>query len=230
MDAMGGMGNRFAVGTLGAFVLLWFLMMAAMMFPSAWPAVAVFTLVERRRPGSTVVRSAAFVLGYLTAWTAIGVAAFGLLALVRRAGIEHRSAADLARYVIAPVALSAALYQLAPLKKACLRHCRGPLSFFMSHWRHGIRGAFRMGVRHGSYCVGCCWVLMVVLLTLGVMSVAWMAAVSVVIAAEKLAPAFAARFATRAVTASLLALAVVAVVKPGWVSHPPGMQNEMSMH
>jgi predicted metal-binding membrane protein len=221
----GGMGGRFEAGALGSFVVLWVLMMAAMMFPSAWPAVAVFNLVARQKRANGFLGSGGFLLGYIAAWTAIGVAAFGVLALVRRTGLADYSALDLTRYLVAPVALAAAAYQLLPFKQACLKRCRGPLSFFLGHWRDGIRGAFQMGARHGAYCVGCCWVLMALLLALGVMSVAWMAVVAVAIAVEKLAPARYARLATRAVTASLLLLAVVALVRPGWISH----NSDMSM-
>lgn len=213
------MGGRFSVGSLGFFVVLWVLMMAAMMFPSAWPAVAMYGLVVRRRApaAQAQARSSAFVAGYLGSWTAFGFAAFGLLALARAGGLDTLTGNELARYVVAPVALAAALYQVAPFKQVCLRHCRGPLSFFMGHWRDGARGAFAMGARHGAYCVGCCWMLILVLLVLGAMSVTWMAVVSVAIAVEKLAPAPWARLASGLLTTGLVALAVVAVARPSWL-------------
>jgi predicted metal-binding membrane protein len=224
-----GMGGRFSVGSLGFFVVLWVLMMAAMMFPSVWPAVAVYGLVVRRRASagaSPFAGSVMFVGGYLGAWAAFGLGAFALLAIARAAGLDALSGVQLARYVVAPVALAGAVYQFAPLKRACLRHCRGPLSFFLGHWREGVRGAFVMGARHGGYCVGCCWMLMLVLLALGVMSVTWMAVVSVAIAVEKLAPAGWARLAGSLLTAGLATLALVAVVKPSWL---PGV-GAMAAH
>ena len=222
IGAMGGMemGGRFSVGSLGFFVVLWVLMMAAMMFPSVWPAVAVHGLVARRRAAAgahALVRTASFLAGYIGSWTAFGLAAFGLLAVARAAGLESLSDADLARYVVGPIALAGAAYQVVPFKQACLRHCRGPLHFFLEHWRDGARGALLMGARHGIYCVGCCWMLMVVLLALGVMSVTWMVAVSVAIAVEKLAPAAWGRYASGALTAALAALALFALVKPTWL-------------
>jgi predicted metal-binding membrane protein len=222
-----GMGGRFSVGSLGFFVVLWVLMMAAMMFPSVWPAVAVYGLVVRRRASAradSLARSAAFVSGYLGSWTAFGLGAFGLLAVARTAGLGTLSNAQLARYVVAPVALAGALYQVAPFKQACLRHCRGPLSFFLEHWREGTRGALLMGARHGAYCVGCCWMLMVVLLALGVMSVTWMAVLAIAIAVEKLAPSGWARVATGLLTAGLAALALVALARPSWLAGVAGME------
>jgi predicted metal-binding membrane protein len=216
-------GGRFTVGSLGFFVVLWVLMMGAMMFPSVWPAVATYGLVIRRRASEdapTIGLLSAFVSGYLAAWAGFGLLAFGLLAVVRGVGLDTFSDESIARWLVAPVAIAAALYQAVPLKQACLRQCRGPLSFFLVHWRNGSRGAFVMGARHGGYCIGCCWLLMLVLLALGVMSITWMAVVSLGIAVEKLAPARLSRAASGLVAASLLVIAVVALVRPGWL---PGM-------
>ena len=218
MNAM-SMGSRFSVGSLGFFVVLWVLMMAAMMFPSVWPVVAMHTFVISRRAGTerSPGRSTAFVGGYLGAWTAFGLLAFGLLWVARSAGLDSLSDDELARYGVAPIALAAAVYQGVPLKRVCLKHCRGPLSFFVEHWREGLRGAMRMGLRHGAYCVGCCWLLMAVLLALGVMSITWMAVVSVAIAVEKLAPRRWTSFASGALTVGLVAVAVVGLARPSWL-------------
>ena len=219
--------SRFSVGSLGFFVVLWVVMMAAMMFPSVWPAVAIHGLVIRRRAAAgarSSGRSTAFVGGYLGAWTVFGVVAFGLLAVSRSAGLDTLSDDELARYGVAPTALAAAVYQVMPLKQVCLKHCRGPLSFFLQHWRDGIRGALTMGLRHGMYCAGCCWLLMLVLLALGVMSITWMAVISVAIAVEKLTPLRWARLASGVLTVGLVALAVVAIAKPSWL---PGVGSGM---
>jgi len=220
------MGSRFSVGSLGFFVVLWVLMMAAMMFPSVWPVVAMQTLVISRRAGAgrSPGRSTAFVGGYLGAWTGFGLLDFGLLWAARSAGLDTLSDNQLARYGVAPIALVAAAYQVLPLKRVCLKQCRGPLSFFIEHWREGIRGALRMGLRHGAYCVGCCWLLMGVLLALGVMSITWMAVVSVAIAVEKLAPSRWAWLASGALTVGLVAVAVVALARPSWL---PGVGSGM---
>src|SRR5262249_53945785 len=134
---------------------------------------------------------------------------------------------DIARYGVAPVALLAAAYQRVPFKRTCLKHCRGPLSFFMQHWRDGARGALAMGTRHGAYCVGCCWMLMLVLLALGVMSVTWMVVVSVAIAVEKLTPARLSVAASGLLTAALVLLGVVALARPSWL---PGVDSGMGMN
>ncbi len=224
-------GGRFASGSLALFLVIWVLMMAAMMFPSVWPAAAIFRLVVRRRvPGREAIgRSAAFVAGYLASWTAFGFVAFGILAAARATRLGALTADDLARYALAPAALAAAAYQVVPFKQACLRHCRGPLSFFLEHWRDGARGAVAMGGRHGAYCVGCCWLLMIVLLALGIMSLAWMAIVALAIALEKLAPRRAGRAASLLLTAGLVALALVALLRPGWIPGMNGTMNDTAM-
>ncbi len=222
-----GMDGRFSVGSLGFFIVLWVVMMAAMMFPSVWPAVAMYGLVTRRRASAgvnAIGRSSAFVAGYLASWSAFGLIAFALLMIVRAVGLDTLSDDELARYVVAPVALAAALYEVVPFKQACLRHCRGPLSFFLTHWRDGARGASQMGARHGAYCVGCCWMLMIVLLAVGMMSITWMAVISLAIAVEKLAPARWARLASGLLLVGLLALAVIALAEPSWLPGVgPGM-------
>lgn len=218
VDRMGGMGmgDRFSVGSFGFFVGLWVVMMAAMMFPSVWPTLTLYGTIVRNRSAARVrgVASAVFVGGYLASWTVYGLVAFGALEIASRSGLGGLSDADLARYVVAPVALAAALYQIAPFKQACLRHCRGPFSFLLAHWRDGLRGAARMGAIHGGYCVGCCWMLMLVLLALGVMSITWMAVVSVAIAVEKLTPTRSTWLPSGLLGVGLAALGLVALIRP----------------
>ena len=133
------MGGRFTVGTLGFFVTLWVVMMAAMMFPSVWPSVAMFGLIARRRVSEgtgTLGRSTSFVVGYLAAWTIFGLIAFALLALARGAGLDGLSDTELARYVVAPVALAAAAYQFVPFKQACLRKLEWLAQGKSRHWKY----------------------------------------------------------------------------------------------
>jgi predicted metal-binding membrane protein len=131
--------------------------------------------------------------------------------------------------VAAAVVAGAALYQLTPLKNACLTRCRGPLMFVMENWRPGSWGALRMGLVHGAWCVGCCWALMAALFALGVMSLGWMALIAGLIAAEKLWPSRV--VANYGVAAVLLFLAVALAVDPSVVPGMPdvggGMQGEM---
>lgn len=210
------MGDRFDTGTFGVFIVLWVVMMAAMMFPSVWPAVAMYdSMMRHRTQRGAALRggSTAFVGGYLVSWTLFGIACFGVLLLASDA-LGSLSDDEIARFVVAPVALAGAVYQFTPLKSACLHHCRGPLELFMRHWHDGRRGALRMGARHGTYCVGCCWLLMLLMLAVGLMSIAWMAIVSAAIAVEKLLPG-SQRRASLIIAAGFLVVAGIALVDPG---------------
>jgi predicted metal-binding membrane protein len=230
MDGM-GMEDRFSVGSFGFFVVLWVVMMAAMMFPSVWPTLSLYGTIMRNRSTTRAragVASAAFVGGYLAAWTAYGLLAFAALEIASRAGLGGLSDTELARYVVAPVALAAAAYQLAPLKQACLNHCRGPFSFLLHHWRSGLRGAVSMGTIHGAYCVGCCWMLMLVLLSLGMMSVTWMAVVSVAIAVEKLTPTKTTWLPSTLLGVGLAVLGLVALIRPTLLPGMHGMGGGMN--
>jgi predicted metal-binding membrane protein len=180
-------------GTLGFYVGVWVVMMAAMMFPSIAPMVIAYSRIQRSRrergkAHSGPVSVALFVGGYLVSWTAFGLAAYGLLELVRSLSIDALSWDEGGPYVAGAVILAAAVYQLTPAKDVCLRKCRGPLDFVLGYWKPGYAGALRMGVEHGAWCVGCCWGLMAALFALGVMSLGWMAFVAALIALEKLLP------------------------------------------
>jgi predicted metal-binding membrane protein len=163
--------------------------MAAMMLPSALPMVLLFGHVASRRTDSRAVLAptAVFVAGYLAVWSAFGIAAFGLARLVR--GLEPGFVAGHGPLVAGAAIVAAGLYQLTPLKRLCLRHCRSPLAFLVRHWRDGSGGAMAMGAAHGAYCVGCCTGLMLILFALGVMSLLWMAVVAALVFAEKVLPA-----------------------------------------
>jgi predicted metal-binding membrane protein len=222
------MDGRFDTGSLGVFLPVWVVMMAAMMFPSVWPSVLVHrrVLMGRRRAGRVSGGSTtAFMGGYLASWGTYGVAAFALL-VVASAAFGGLSDSEAARYVVAPAALIGAGYQVTPLKVACLRHCQGPLAFFVRHWRDGLAGSFRLGFRHGGYCVGCCWAEMLFLLSVGVMSLAWMVIVAAAIAVEKFS--WKARTWVRyGLAAALIAIAALAALDPSTL---PGFGgNSMSM-
>ena len=203
------MGPGTDLGGLGWYLGIWVTMTAAMMLPSALPMLLV---VDRTSPAGAW----PFAGGYLAAWTAFGLAAYGVSRALAGTGVL---AWDRAGPYVAGSALAAAgLYQLTPLKRACLHHCRSPLGFVMHHWRSGKLGALRMGAEHGTFCVGCCVGLMLVLFTLGVMSLLWMAIVTAVIFAEKVLPA-GARFSVP------LALLLVAagVWLAAWPDSFPGL-------
>jgi predicted metal-binding membrane protein len=174
-----------SLGSFWWFLGTWVVMMAAMMFPSVAPTVGLYARMTRQR---SRVQPSVFAAGYLVAWGAVGALAFGV-AVAGRAVIGDVLAWDRAgRWVAGVTLLAAAVYELTPLKDVCLGKCRSPLGFLLGAWRDGPRGALRMGAAHGAWCVGCCWALMASLFALGVMSIAWMALVAGLIAAEKLLP------------------------------------------
>jgi predicted metal-binding membrane protein len=192
MAAMGMSGAGWSLPGFVAFVVAWAVMMAAMMFPAAAPMILLFqaTAARRKAAGRAFVPTWVFIVGYLLVWTAIGGITW---VLVQVAGdvAGQLSVAD--RQTWAPLALGAVLglaglYQLTPLKRVCLDHCRSPFGFVMQHWREGYGGALRMGVVHGLYCLGCCWALFAVLVAAGVMSLAWMLLLTLVVFAEKVLP------------------------------------------
>jgi predicted metal-binding membrane protein len=183
------MGPGTELGGLAWYVGVWIVMMAAMMLPSVAPAAVAYSSFAERRAlaGRRPVPTLVFVGGYLVAWTFFGLMAYAVYRLA--AGTAPRLLAwdRGGRYVAAGALVCAGIYELAPLKQACLRRCRGPIAV-VGRWRDGPAGALGMGVRHGLDCVGCCFGLMLALFALGVMSLAWMAIVGAAIAAEKLLP------------------------------------------
>jgi predicted metal-binding membrane protein len=210
-DRMSGMdeGPGTALGALGWFLGIWVVMMAAMMFPSVSPTVALYArMANRRWPLAPLV----FCAGYLVTWTAAGLVAYGLFELVSGAFGSQLAWDQGGQWVAGGTLLVAAAYELTPLKDACLGKCRSPLGFLVGSWRDGTYGAFQMGARHGAWCVGCCWALMASLFALGVMSLAWMALVAALIALEKTLPWE--RVATWGTAAVLVALGVLLIVAP----------------
>jgi predicted metal-binding membrane protein len=179
-------------GALGFYVTVWVVMMAAMMFPSIWPMVVMYTRVQagQRARGQAEATGGTplFLAGYLVTWTAAGLVAYAILQAGRAADLDFLSWDRAGPYVAGAVIVAAALYQLTPLKDACLVRCRSPFLFLVEAWEPGRLGALRMGVEHGGWCVGCCWALMAALFALGVMSVGWMAFIAALIAIEKLLP------------------------------------------
>ena len=212
------------LGSAGFFVTTWVAMMAAMMLPSAWPAMLAHGQLRsywRDRTGaSTAGAGAAFATGYLVTWTIAGLMAFGLFGLARSLSIGFLAWDRGGPYVAGAVLLAAALYELTPLKDTCLTRCRNPLLFVVGGWRPGRLGAVRMGMEHGAWCVGCCWALMAALFALGLMSLLWMALVAALIAGEKLLPWR--TWASRGVAVILLVLALGVAFAPGSV---PGLTN-----
>ncbi|MEV0948195.1 DUF2182 domain-containing protein [Rhodococcus sp. NPDC049939] len=176
--------STMAAMSFAAFLIAWVAMMGAMMLPAILPVVRLYALAAARGAAAP---AAVFVGGYLVVWSAVGIPAYFLW---RRLSGPLAEASPWAARFAGAVAIGAAVYQLTPLKSLCLRHCRSPLSFFLHHGRNLNRptGAALAGGRHGIYCLGCCWMLMALLVALGTMSLGWMIALAVLILLEKTAP------------------------------------------
>jgi predicted metal-binding membrane protein len=189
---MGGVSSAemlapWSAGYLGATALMWMVMMAAMMLPSATPTIRLFALSSRGRAVRTTAPTILFVGGYFLAWSGFSVAATFFQALLRECALLSPELLLLNPRMISGVLFVAGVYQFTRWKTTCLSHCQTPLAFLLRHRRDGRRGAVAMGLRHGLYCVGCCWALMLVLFAVGVMNLVWVAVLATVILLEKLA-------------------------------------------
>lgn len=209
--AHGGVGNA------PLLFAMWWMMMLAMMLPSASPMILLFAAVNRkqRQRGGTYVSTAVFAAGYLLVWAGFGAGAAVLQLTLQHSGLLSPMLASTSRVLGGLMLVAAGLYQLTPLKHACLRHCRTPVHFLAEHWRSGSGGALRMGMIHGAYCVGCCWFLMLLLFVGGVMNLTWIVGLAFLVLLEKTMPA--GQWLARAVGLILL-------LAGGWVllGAPPG--------
>lgn len=170
--------------------LMWVVMMVGMMLPSAAPMFLVFAAASRtNRPSHEPISpTAAFGLGYGTVWTGFSLGATVLQWGLHRASLLSPMMTSTSAALAGWLFVIAGIYQWSPLKLACLRHCRSPFHFILTRWRSGYRGAFAMGIEHGTFCLGCCWFLMGLLFAVGVMNLAWVAVISAVVLLEKAAP------------------------------------------
>jgi predicted metal-binding membrane protein len=175
---------------IGALVVMWAVMMVAMMTPAAAPMILMFGAIHRRRraEGRPAVPTAIFVLGYLVVWTTYSVAAALAQSGLHAAALLSSAMAATSPLLAGGLLIAAGVFQWTPLKRACLAACRSPLSFLMRGWREGRGAAFVMGLRHGLYCLGCCWALMALLFVAGVMNLLWVAAIAVAVLVEKALP------------------------------------------
>jgi predicted metal-binding membrane protein len=169
--------------------LMWWAMMIAMMLPSATPFVLIHARVAERAQQPTTV-SAIFLVGYLLVWLVFSIAAAAAQWVLEASHLFDSAMMWSAnRWLSAGLLIAAGIYQLTPLKRVCLSHCRSPVHYLSAHWRQGHFGALRMGITHGTYCLGCCWLLMALLFVGGAMNLLWIAGLSVVVLTEKLVPA-----------------------------------------
>jgi predicted metal-binding membrane protein len=169
---------------LGATLLMWIVMMSAMMTPAVLPVVVLFTRLDRGSQVDPVL----FATGYLLVWTTFAFIATVIQWALHRAALLHGHALFAGPTLAGVLLIGAGLYQLTPLKTACLAHCQSPVGFLMSHWREGPVGAFQMGMHHGWFCLGCCWVLMFLMFVYGVMSAGAMALLTLFVLAERFLP------------------------------------------
>jgi predicted metal-binding membrane protein len=199
-DAVTGMSMGVAAGNVRSWsgvdfslmYLMWAVMMVAMMVPSAAPMILLFATVNRRRKEQSrpFVSTGVFLSGYLVVWAGFALGAtLGNWGLHQASLLTSMMGGSSSGYLGGGLLIAAGLFQWSQLKYACLTHCRSPLSFLMSDWKDGTGGAFKMGLLHGRYCLGCCWILMALLFVLGVMNLVWIAALAAFVLAEKVAPA-----------------------------------------
>jgi predicted metal-binding membrane protein len=189
MARMPTMGLTMGMGAL-LFLAIWIAMMVAMMFPTAAPMILTFARVSagKQQRGQPFVPTWVFVSAYLLIWGLFGVLASTGAVVADRLAAQAMWLMDHAARLGGVVLVLAGIYQFSPLKRACLAKCRTPLQFILGSWRDGSGGAFRMGLEHGAYCLGCCWLLFVILFPLGMMNVAALAAITLLIFAEKSLP------------------------------------------
>ena len=171
-------------------VVMWAVMMVGMMLPSAAPMILLYATVsrEQRRSGHVFAPTGVFATGYVLAWTGFSVAATALQWSLEQAALLSPMMVATSPYLGGALLIAAGVYQWTPLKHACLENCRSPAEFLSRSWRSGNGGAIAMGIHHGAYCVGCCWVLMGLLFVAGVMNLLWVAAIAALVLIEKIAP------------------------------------------
>ena len=185
---MGGQPMSLTMGmAFPLFLAIWVAMMVAIMFPTAASMILTFARVQadKRQRGQAFVPTWIFTGSYLAVWSLVGILAFGGAVAAEQLGKQSVWMVDNAARLGGGLLVLAGLYQLSPLKRSCLAKCRTPLGFILGSWRDGYGGAFRMGLEHGAYCLGCCWLLFAILFPLGIMNVAVMAVITLLIFVEK---------------------------------------------
>jgi predicted metal-binding membrane protein len=182
--------KQWSAGYFRMMLSMWVIMMVGMMLPSAAPIILIYAAVARKseKQGMPVASSGVFALGYIVIWVI-----FSLLATIAQWGLDQVALLSPMMVANSPLLgasllFAAGIYQWLPVKNACLQHCRSPFHFISSHWSPGSMGAFKMGLSHGAFCLGCCWVLMLLLFVCGVMNLVWIAAITVFVLLEKVLP------------------------------------------
>ncbi|MDR4493081.1 MAG: DUF2182 domain-containing protein [Nitrospirales bacterium] len=199
-DAMAGMGATGGISAITPYAwslvdslflcLMWAVMMVGMMLPSAAPMTLLYAGMVRKaeQQGTPMPPTAAFVVGYLVVWSLFSLGATVIQWTLHEAALLSPMMVSQSSVLGGGLFILAGLYQLTPWKSVCLDHCRSPAHFFSQHWRHGKLGAFRMGLHHGAFCLGCCWALMGLLFVGGVMNLLWIAGMTIFVFLEKVLP------------------------------------------
>jgi predicted metal-binding membrane protein len=183
------MAPPWTAGYAAMIFLMWIIMMAAMMLPSAAPAILLVSALTRQRGERHAASSSVqFALGYVAVWGAFSLVATGLQWGLDQAGLLSETMASGSAVLAASLLIGAGIYQWTPWKQACLRHCRSPLDFLTRYWRQGPFGPMRAGAWHGAFCLGCCWMLMGLLFVGGLMNLFWIAGLALLVLIEKLFP------------------------------------------
>jgi len=209
-------------------IALWIVMMVAIMFPTAAPMIMMFARIHAKRAerGQTFVPTWIFAGSYLLLWSVAGIVAYGAAVAGDKLADQSMWVMDNAARIGGGVLIAAGLYQLSPFKNVCLNNCRSPMSFILNSWRNGYGGSFRMGLEHGAYCLGCCWLLFLILFPLGMMSIAVLALITLLIFAEK-STAFGRQIAVLAAVALIVYGTVVIFVPdalPTMMDESTGME------
>lgn len=184
------MGTPFSISNAFLYVVLWGVMMVAMMLPAMTPIVGLFQTIaqKKREQGLPFAPAWVFVAGYVALWTLTGSVGYAADMAIQSLPEQIPALRAYGMVIGGLTLVGAGLYQLTPLKYLCLSQCRSPMGFLLTSWRDGTLGAFRMGLHHGAYCLGCCWSLMAVLFVMGTMNLVWMGLLTIVIFVEKIVP------------------------------------------
>lgn len=187
-DMAMSMSPRWTAAEFAVTFAMWAVMMSGMMLPSAVPMILTFAALHRRKAEAVerLAPTLLFISGYLLAWSGFSLLAALLQSALDRLALLSPMLATTNARLGGALFLVAGAYQLTPLKQACLRRCRSPFAFLLNRWRSGWNGALRMGIEHGAYCLGCCWLLMALLFAVGVMNLLWVATLTLLVLGEKL--------------------------------------------
>jgi predicted metal-binding membrane protein len=210
MENMPGMAMSSGPAPFSLTATMWAVMMVGMMLPSASPMILLFIMVQRQKGSTPVLMTAIFAAGYLLIWGGFALVAATLQTELEKGALLSPSLTFVSTRVAGMTFLLAAAYEFSPLKNRCLTQCSSPIGFITSHWRPGIAGALRMGLSHGTFCVGCCWALMLLLFTAGVMNLLWVAVLAVIVLVQKILPY--PRMATTIAGTALAALGLVLII------------------